>query len=63
MMNNVILLALALVFIVEGLGPMLFPAAWKRYLSSIMALPNSLLRRVGGGIVVAGLVIFFMLCR
>lgn len=62
-MNTVVWMSVALVLIVEGLGPMLFPAAWKRYLMNLTTLPNSLLRRVGGGIVVAGLVIFFMLCR
>jgi uncharacterized protein len=62
-MNTVVWMALALVLILEGLGPMLFPTAWKKYLLSMTRIPNTLLRRVGGGIVVAGLVIFVMLCR
>jgi hypothetical protein len=50
-----------LVLIVEGLGPMLFPRIWRRMIATMAQLPDGVLRRYGGGLVVAGLVIYYML--
>ena len=36
-MNSTILLALALVLVLEGLGPMLYPRAWKKMISAMDA--------------------------
>ncbi|EDW8352103.1 DUF2065 family protein [Salmonella enterica subsp. enterica serovar 6,8:-:1,2] len=33
-MNSTIWLALALVLVLEGLGPMLYPGAWKKMVSA-----------------------------
>ena len=59
-MNSTIWLALALVLVLEGLGPMLYPKAWKK-ISAMTNLPDNILRRFGGGLVVAGVVVYYML--
>lgn len=46
-MNSTILLALALVLVLEGLGPMLYPRAWKKMISAMAQLPENTLRRFG----------------
>ncbi|QLH61987.1 DUF2065 domain-containing protein [Serratia symbiotica] len=61
-MNSTIWLALGLVLVLEGLGPMLFPQAWRRMILVMTQLPDTRLRRFGGGIVVAGCVIYYLLC-
>ncbi len=60
-MDTTVLMALALVLIFEGLGPMLFPRVWRRMILAMTQLPETLLRRFGGGLVVAGLVVYYML--
>ncbi len=62
-MNSTIWLALALVLVLEGLGPMLMPRIWRRMILSLTQLPDRLLHRFGGGLVVAGVVIYCMLSR
>ncbi|MDU3067495.1 MAG: DUF2065 domain-containing protein [Escherichia coli] len=49
-MNSTIWLALALVLVLEGLGPMLYPKAWKKMISAMTNLPDNILRRFGGGL-------------
>jgi uncharacterized protein YjeT (DUF2065 family) len=46
-MNATIWLALALVLVFEGLGPMLYPRAWRRMIATMSTLPDNLLRRFG----------------
>lgn len=60
-MNSTIWMALGLVLVLEGLGPMLFPQAWRKMIYSMTQLPDATLRRFGGGLVVAGCVIYYML--
>ena len=60
-MNSTIWLALALVLVLEGLGPMLYPKAWKKMISAMTNLHDNILRRFGGGLVVAGVVVYYML--
>ncbi|MCE0490101.1 DUF2065 family protein [Pantoea sp. Mb-10] len=60
-MNTTIWMALALVLVLEGLGPMLMPRLWRRMILTMSQLPDRLLHRFGGGIVVAGVVIYCML--
>lgn len=62
-MNSTIWLALGLVLVLEGLGPMLYPRIWRRMILAMAQLPDTLLRRFGGGLVVAGIVIYYMLSR
>ena len=58
-MNSTIWLALVLVL--EGLGPLLYPRAWKKMIAAMTNLPDNILRRFGGGLVVAGVVVYYML--
>ncbi len=60
-MNVNIWMALALVLVLEGLGPMFMPRLWRRVVLSMTQLPDRLLHRFGGGLVVAGVVIYCML--
>jgi uncharacterized protein YjeT (DUF2065 family) len=62
-MNSTIWLALGLVLVLEGLGPMLYPQAWRKMIQAMSQLPDATLRRFGGGLVVAGCVIYYMLSR
>ena len=59
-MNPTIWMALGLVLVLEGLGPMLFPTVWRKMIGSLTTLPDPLLRRFGGGLVVAGCVIYYI---
>ena len=60
-MNSTIWTALVLVLVLEGLGPMLAPGLWRRMIQSMTQLPDRLLQRFGGGLVVAGVVVYYML--
>lgn len=60
-MNTTIWMALALVLVLEGLGPMLLPRLWRRMILAMIQLPDRLLHRFGGGLVVAGMVIYYMI--
>lgn len=60
-MSSTVWLALALVLVLEGLGPMLYPKAWRRMIAAMSQMPDTVLRRFGGGLVVAGIVIYYML--
>ncbi|MCL9776354.1 DUF2065 domain-containing protein [Vibrio methylphosphonaticus] len=54
-------LAIGLVLIFEGLGPLLAPKGWRSMIGQLASQPDSQLRRVGGCLVVAGVVMVFML--
>ncbi len=60
-MGKEIILALGLVLVVEGLGPMLIPNKWRNMVSEMSQLPDATLRRTGGCLVVAGAVIAYMM--
>ena len=62
-MNSTIWMALALVLVLEGLGPMLYPGGWRKFIAAMVKLPDNVLRRFGGGLVVAGIVIYYMVSR
>lgn len=55
-MFDILLPALALVFVVEGLGPMLFPNKWRNFMMILADKPASELRTMGGVMVIIGLV-------
>lgn len=59
-MSNSIWLAIGLVLIVEGLGPLIAPNGWRNMIAQLSELPDNLLRRVGGCLVVAGAVIAYI---
>ena len=60
---STLLIALSIVAIIEGLGPLLFPLRWKQYLLSVCTQPANALRRIGGALVVGGLVSLYYLSR
>ena len=60
-MNKAIWLALGLVLILEGLGPLLAPRGWRDMVSQLSRQNDNTLRRIGGCLVVAGCVIAYMM--
>ncbi|EHK8986048.1 DUF2065 domain-containing protein [Vibrio vulnificus] len=60
-MSNSLWLALGLVLIVEGLGPLLAPRGWRNMVAQLSKQPDNQLRRIGGCLVVAGAVIACMM--
>ena len=46
--------ALAIVLIVEGIGPLLFPNKWRNYLLQVSQQPINQLRQMGGVLVIIG---------
>ncbi|MDF2154715.1 DUF2065 domain-containing protein [Vibrio sp. CAU 1672] len=59
-MSNSIWLAIGLVLIVEGIGPLVAPNGWRKMVAQLSQQPNNDLRRIGGCLVVAGSVIVLM---
>lgn len=55
-LGNAIFIAFSIVLVIEGIGPMLFPRRWKRYIYQIATQPNEQLRTIGGVMVTIGLV-------
>ncbi len=55
-MSESLWLAIGLVLLFEGLGPMLMPKQWKRAVSQLITQSNNDLRRIGGCLFVTGLV-------
>lgn len=53
---------LGVVLIIEGIGPLLAPQGWRTMIAQLSQQPDQQLRRMGGCLVVAGLVIahFFL---
>ncbi len=60
-MAESLFLALGIVLIVEGLGPMIAPNGWRQMVAQLSQQPDNQLRRVGGCLVVTGIVIVLML--
>jgi uncharacterized protein YjeT (DUF2065 family) len=54
--GEVILMAIAMVLIVEGIGPMLFANKWQHFLQQISQQPITQLRTMGGVLVTTGIV-------
>ena len=54
--GDVILMAIAMVLIVEGIGPMLFANKWQHFLQQISQQPVNQLRTMGGILVTIGVV-------
>ena len=56
-MSNAIWLAIGGVLIVEGLGPLIAPNGWRNMVAQLSEQPDNTLLRIGGCLVVAGVVI------
>ncbi|WP_371193706.1 DUF2065 domain-containing protein [Glaciecola sp. SC05] len=48
------LIAICLLMIIEGLGPLLLPNKWRVLLREISEQPSQTLRRIGAVLIVAG---------
>ncbi|ENM5894927.1 DUF2065 domain-containing protein [Vibrio mimicus] len=59
-MSHTLWVALGLVLIAEGLGPLLAPRGWRQMVSQLSQQPDNQLRRIGGCLVVAGAVIAYV---
>ncbi len=59
-MTDSVWLALSLLLIVEGIGPLITPDGWRKMISQLSRQPNNDIRRIGGCLVVTGLVIAYM---
>lgn len=55
---QIFMLAVALVLVLEGLGPLLFPNKWCRYLNELSHQNQQVIQRLGGALVTAGVVIW-----
>ncbi|MFT4993420.1 MAG: hypothetical protein ACI965_000439 [Paraglaciecola sp.] len=60
-MSQTLLVAFALVLIVEGIGPMLFPNKWQNYIRQVAQQPSQQLRSIGGALVIIGVVFLIYL--
>jgi uncharacterized protein YjeT (DUF2065 family) len=56
-MTHSIWIALSAVLVIEGLGPLIAPNAWRNMMSQLAQQPDNMLRRLGGCLVVSGVVI------
>lgn len=59
-MDN-LLIALALVLILEGIWPMLFPNKWRSYVQKMAELPTKELQMMGGIMVLIGVIALWLL--
>ncbi|CAM3945768.1 MULTISPECIES: DUF2065 domain-containing protein [Vibrio] len=59
-MSSSLWLAIGLVLIVEGLGPLVAPNGWRNMVRQLSEQQDNQLRRIGGCLVVAGIVIAYV---
>lgn len=60
-MIDSILLAICFVLIIEGLMPLIMPDKWKQFLMQIALQPSESLRRLGGILVIVGIISAYFL--
>ncbi|MGX9419450.1 DUF2065 domain-containing protein [Vibrio sp. RC27] len=59
-MSQSVWIAIGFVLIVEGLGPLLAPSGWRKMMQQLSHQQDHDLRRLGGCLVVAGVVISYV---
>ncbi|MEH6463470.1 MAG: DUF2065 domain-containing protein [Shewanella psychromarinicola] len=57
---QLLITAFGLVLILEGLGPLLFPNKWQKYLLELSTQKQNVLRRLGGCLVTVGVVLLII---
>jgi hypothetical protein len=62
-MSNTVWIAIGLLLIAEGIGPLLAPNGWRNMVAQLAQQSESQLRRIGGCLVVAGVVIVYAFIR
>ena len=55
-----LLAAFAIYLILEGLIPFSSPGGFKRFMQNMLTLPDSMLRNIGLGSMIAGLVLLYI---
>ncbi|GGO71488.1 DUF2065 domain-containing protein [Bowmanella pacifica] len=60
-MTDTLWIALALVLILEGIGPLLFPNRWQGFMRQLASQAPQQLRTMGGAMVTIGLVALYFL--
>lgn len=60
-MPDWIWLSIAMLLIVEGIGPLLFPNKWRVYMQMLSKTGSAQLRQIGGTLVVMGVISLFYL--
>ena len=59
-MGDILLPALALMLVIEGLLPFLFPAVWRETFRRLTAMSDGQLRFIGLASMLAGLLLLFL---
>lgn len=62
-MSHSIWLAIGFVFVMEGIGPLLSPNSWRKMMMQLSAQHDNQLRRIGGCLVITGIVIAYFYWR
>ncbi len=57
--GQILLMAVALMLVLEGIGPFAFPAQWRRTISEMSRLPDDALRMGGLFVMTLGLVLLY----
>ncbi|WOT04668.1 DUF2065 domain-containing protein [Shewanella youngdeokensis] len=57
---QLIMLAIGLMLVIEGIGPFLFPNRWRAFLKEISNQNQRLLQRVGGSLIIVGVIILII---
>lgn len=60
MLETALLSAIALVFIIEGLLPFVFPRVWRQTMAEMIQLDDRKLRLIGLGSMIFGLILLFV---
>ncbi|GAA5215647.1 DUF2065 domain-containing protein [Corallincola platygyrae] len=63
MLTTGLLIGFALLLVVEGVGPLMFPNRWSRMLRMMSAQRPELLRQIGLVMVSAGLLLLWLILR
>jgi uncharacterized protein YjeT (DUF2065 family) len=58
---DTVLLALALLLMIEGLGPALFPNKWRQYLAELSNQSSKSIRMIGITLILLGWLLFLFL--
>jgi hypothetical protein len=58
--GQILLMAIALMMVLEGIGPFAFPAQWRQTIGEMSRLPDDVLRLGGLVVMVLGLVLLFV---
>ncbi len=58
---DTLIIAVGLLLIFEGMGPALFPKAWKEAISHVAQQPEKQLKTLGSGLIIVGAIIVLLM--